>query len=376
MYQLPPKADMPGPPPEHLQMKPSKFQLTYYARNPPRQPPTSSQAVRDLSKERDGPSLDSSKEHHGPALDSSKEHNGPDVIWTSYKLPPPNSPKRLIPTERDYTFKPGTKFDHDGLPITQSQFRVDIISERHGGVPVHPRTWDLKTNINSKGMQGSKYMLPSLDSQDDTTFASSNSMMSPGSFTPHKDRPNMARNEPKATVYPGFREGGPDSAVYRTNFDLNTGDDPYGHGKAYWAKEKFRKFLNSKFKESKYTPENPPPNLVGHIREPRHYYTAADYDWTPEQHREYEMRTGNTPPRRFNVYTNSDSKMHELVVRAKDRGRMYWYKVSKQWYNKTSRLKKKAKTYWKSLAQLPQKIKDLPVQLPVTIRGMKREWKL
>jgi len=215
--------DMPGPPPEHQRIKPSSYALSDYARNHPDYLSSHPTATPSMG------------------LDSPKEPNGPGVNWTSYspptvslcQLPPDGALKRLVPTGLDYTFKPGTKFDQDGLPIPEVQSRVDIISKRHGGVPVQPRPWEMKTISNSKGIQGSNSTLSSFDSRDDITLVSSRSS---GSFTPLKDRPNMVRYEPMATIHPAFHEGGPESAVYRTNFDLNTENDPFEHGKAYWGK--------------------------------------------------------------------------------------------------------------------------------------------
>ena len=78
----------------------------------------------------------------------------------------------------------------------------------------------------------------------------------------------------------------------------------------------------------------------------------------------------------FNVYTNSGSKIRELVVRAKDKGRMCWYKVSKEWYSIAGKIEGKTQASLNTLKGIPKKARDLPANLGAAIRQLKRAWQL
>lgn len=192
--------------------------------------------------------------------------DGPEVIWKSYfpphislaVLPGEGAPKRYIFTDREYTIKRGTRLDQHGIPIVEPQPTPE--AAKSNGRPVRARPWEPKCisvarqGLNPPTVEGSSRVRPSQYPEDlvasssarqaqrAPTLAASSvnsgdeiTLVASVPFTPGEERPKRTRFVP-ASVHPDLR-GGPGAAcaVYCTNYDLETGNDPFKHGKSYWG---------------------------------------------------------------------------------------------------------------------------------------------
>lgn len=192
--------------------------------------------------------------------------DGPDVIWKSYfpphislaVLPGEGTPKRYIFTDREYTIKQGARLDQHGIPIVEPQPTSEV--SKSNGRPVRARPWKpmcisiARQGLNPPTVESSSRVHPSqyrealvaspsarpiqhapilaassVNSGDEITLVAS------ASFAPDEERPKRTRFVP-ASVHPDLRgRPGAASAVYCTNYDLETGNDPFNHGKSYWG---------------------------------------------------------------------------------------------------------------------------------------------
>ena len=243
-YQRPPPPGMLVKPPSVHRLQPSNHQVSDYVQNHPNY-------YRD---------------HPTARKPASPMPNGPELILKSYflphispaVLPDEGAPKQYIFTGHEYTFKRGTRLDQHGIPLAKPQSTSE--AAKHNGGPVRARPWEPKCismareELHSPNIKSSSRVHPSQypetlvggssihQTQRAPTLAACSvagtdkiTQAPSTSFTPDEERPKRTRFVPVG-VHPDLRGGpGTANAVYFTNYDLKTDNDPFKHGKSYWG---------------------------------------------------------------------------------------------------------------------------------------------